>query len=72
MNVRNRLEHMLDAMEIDCTGLEKAPECKRSEDEACFKDDEGRIYHVNGLELDIEEPGQPHIGIYTDSQGYQP
>ncbi len=61
MNVRNRLEHMLDAMEIDCTGLEKAPECKRSEDEACFKDDEGRIYHVNGLELDIDEPEADHL-----------
>lgn len=59
MTAFHRLEHMLDAMGIDCTGLEQAPEYERTEGEYCFKDDAGVLYFLKGLELDIVEPEQP-------------
>ncbi|MBO6093821.1 MAG: hypothetical protein J6P40_09410 [Oscillospiraceae bacterium] len=56
MTPLHRLEHMLDAMSIDCTGLERAPEYECTEEEYCYKDDTGVLYRLNGLTLDIEEP----------------
>ena len=58
MTALHRLEHMLDAMGIDSTGLEHTPEYERAEGEYCFKDDAGVLYFLKGLELDIVEPEQ--------------
>ena len=60
MTPLHRLEHMLDAMGIDATGLERAPEYERAEGENCYKDDAGVLYYLNGLILDIVEPEKPH------------
>ena len=60
MTPLHRLEHMLDAMGIDTTGLERAPEYERAEGETCYKDDAGVLYYLNGLILDIVEPEKPH------------
>ncbi len=60
MTPLHRLEHMLDAMGIDATGLERAPEYERTEGENCYKDDAGILYYLNGLILDIVEPEKPH------------
>ena len=61
MTPLHRLEHMLDAMGIDATGLERAPEYERAEGENCYKDDAGVLYYLNGLILDIVEPEKPNI-----------
>ncbi len=65
MTALHRLEHMLDAMGIDCTGLKRAPEYECAEGEYCYKDDAGVLYFLKGLELDIVEPEQPHTAEET-------
>ena len=59
MHPLNRLEHMLDGMGRDWAGeLVRAPELERREGEYCWRDDDGVVYRMYGLELDIEEPHQ--------------